>query len=143
LNYPERLSIGTNLSEPIKNSRLADPNQYFCTEHLKTDLKGRSVRGGAVTMITQAGKFILNMGSTVILARLLTPQDYGLIGMVTAVTGLVALFNDMGLSTATIQRAEINHNHRVVCIDKLEFRPDGTIAPVTLTHEGVPAHPVG
>lgn len=110
MNYPERLSIGTNLSEPIKNSRLADPNQYFCTEHLKTDLKGRSVRGGAVTMITQAGKFILNMGSTVILARLLTPQDYGLIGMVTAVTGLVALFNDMGLSTATIQRAEINHN---------------------------------
>jgi hypothetical protein len=27
-------------------------------------------------------------------------------------------------------------------LDKLEFRADGTIAPVTLTHEGVPAHPV-
>jgi len=34
---------------------------------------------------------------------------------------------------------ETDHNHRVVCIDKLEFRPDGTIAPVTLTNEGVPA----
>lgn len=87
----------------------ADPNQYFRTDHLKADLKGRSVRGGAVTMITQASKFVLNMGSTAILARLLTPQDYGLIGMVIAVTGLVALFNDMGLSTATVQRAEINH----------------------------------
>jgi hypothetical protein len=37
---------------------------------------------------------------------------------------------------------ETDHNHRVVCLDKLEFRADGTIAPVTLTHEGVPAHPV-
>lgn len=36
-------------------------------------------------------------------------------------------------------------NHRVVCLDRLEFRPDGTIAPVTLTHHGVDAFrfPVG
>jgi beta-xylosidase len=32
-------------------------------------------------------------------------------------------------------------DHRVVCLDRLEFRPDGSIAPVTLTHSGVPAHP--
>ncbi|MBD1834956.1 lipopolysaccharide biosynthesis protein [Cyanobacteria bacterium FACHB-472] len=76
---------------------------------MKTDLKSRSVRGGAVTMITQGCKFILNMGSTVLLARLLTPQDYGLVGMVATVTGLVGLFKDMGLSTATVQKAEINH----------------------------------
>ncbi|MBD2007131.1 lipopolysaccharide biosynthesis protein [Trichocoleus sp. FACHB-40] len=76
---------------------------------MKTDLKSRSVRGGAVTMITQGCKFVLNMGSTVLLARLLTPQDYGLVGMVATVTGLVGLFKDMGLSTATVQKAEINH----------------------------------
>jgi beta-xylosidase len=33
-------------------------------------------------------------------------------------------------------------DHRVVCLDRLVFRPDGSIAPVTLTHEGVPAHPL-
>ena len=32
-------------------------------------------------------------------------------------------------------------HHRVTCIDRLEFRDDGTIAPVTLTHSGVPARP--
>ncbi|MEP0769841.1 MULTISPECIES: MOP flippase family protein [unclassified Coleofasciculus] len=90
------------LSEP-------DQTQHFQTDHLKADLKGRSVRGGAVTMVSQGCKFVLQMGSTVVLARLLSPQDYGLIGMVTSVTGIVFLFNDMGLSTATIQRAEINH----------------------------------
>jgi beta-xylosidase len=33
-------------------------------------------------------------------------------------------------------------NHRIVCLDRLVFRDDGTIAPVTLTHTGVTAHPV-
>lgn len=35
---------------------------------------------------------------------------------------------------------ETNGNHRVVCVDRLVFREDGSIAPVTLTHEGVEAH---
>ncbi|MBE9216250.1 lipopolysaccharide biosynthesis protein [Plectonema cf. radiosum LEGE 06105] len=84
-------------------------DKYFCTDHLKADLKGRSVRGGVITMTAQALKFILTLGSNVILARLLTPQDYGLVGMVTAVIGFVSIFKDLGLSMATIQKEEINH----------------------------------
>jgi O-antigen/teichoic acid export membrane protein len=92
-----------DLSSKAKNDK------YFCTDHLKDDLKKRSVRGGTVTMIAQLVKFSLNLGSNVLLARLLTPQDYGLIGMVTAVTGFVTLFKDLGLSMATVQQEEINH----------------------------------
>ncbi len=84
-------------------------NNFFDTEYLKADLKGRSVRGGAVTMAAQGVKFFLQMGSTIVLARLLTPQDFGLIAMVTAVTGFVTMFKNMGLSMATVQRAEVNH----------------------------------
>ncbi len=84
-------------------------NNFFDTEYLKADLKGRSVRGGAVTMAAQGTTFFLGMASTVVLARLLTPQDFGLIAMVTAVTGFVVMFKDMGLSMATVQKAEINH----------------------------------
>jgi len=83
--------------------------EFFDTEYLKADLKGRSVRGAAVTMAAQGARFFLQMGSTVVLARLLTPQDFGLIAMVTAVTGFVMMFKDMGLSMATVQRAEVNH----------------------------------
>lgn len=90
-------------------SKIRDPEQYFRTNHLKKDLKRRSVRGGAITLATQVCKFSLQMISTIVLARLLMPQDYGLVGMVTAVTGFITLFKDLGLSTATIQRAEINH----------------------------------
>jgi O-antigen/teichoic acid export membrane protein len=92
------------------DSTIAELQNFFDTEHLKTDLKGRSVRGGAVTMTAQVAKFLLQTGSTVILARLLTPHDYGLIAMVTAITAFAALFKNMGLSAATIQRAEINHH---------------------------------
>lgn len=94
----------------MKNIPSSDKNiKYFRTEHLKADLKGRSVRGGTFTMIAQIFKFSLNLVSNTVLARLLTPQDYGLVGMVTAVTGFVLLFKDLGLSMATVQKEEINH----------------------------------
>lgn len=85
-------------------------NNFFDTEHLKTDLKERSIRGGAVTMTAQVTQFLLQTGSTVVLARLLTPHDYGLVAMVTAISAFAELFKNMGLSAATIQKAEINHN---------------------------------
>lgn len=99
------------MSKPLRNiPPAADPDRHFRTDHLKADLRGRSVRGGTVTMIAQACKFGLSLGSNVLLARLLTPQDYGLISMVSTVTVFVAMFKDMGLSTATVQKAEINHD---------------------------------
>jgi PST family polysaccharide transporter len=82
---------------------------HFATDHLLGDLKGRSMRGGAMTMLAQGVRFLLQLGSTMVLARLLTPQDFGLIAMVSAVTGFVAMFKDAGLSMATVQRAEVTH----------------------------------
>lgn len=97
------------MSKSSQDSTQTKYQDYFNTAHLKTNLKQRSVRGGAVTIVAQASKFILKFGSTAILARLLTPEDYGLIGMATVVVGFVEYFKDLGLSTATIQRSEINH----------------------------------
>jgi O-antigen/teichoic acid export membrane protein len=92
----------TVLERPV-----ADPLRHFQTDHLLADLKGRSVRGGAVTISSQAVKFVIQLGSTAVLARLLTPADFGLVAMVAAFTGFVALFKDLGLSMATVQRAEM------------------------------------
>lgn len=83
--------------------------RHFGTAHLNADLKGRTVRGGAVMLSAQAAKFALQTGATAILARLLTPADFGVIAMVAAITGLIALFKDLGLSAATVQRHEISH----------------------------------
>jgi O-antigen/teichoic acid export membrane protein len=88
----------------------ADKNRYFSTDHLKSDLKGRSVRAGALTVFTQVSRFTLNTGTTIILARILTPADFGLVAMLFAIIMFVEMFRDMGLSSATIQRATITHD---------------------------------
>ena len=84
--------------------------EIFSTEHLHTDLKGRSVRGGFLTLTSQGTQFLLQSIATVTLARLLTPMDFGLVAMVTAITGLGQAFADLGLSEATIQRERITHD---------------------------------
>jgi O-antigen/teichoic acid export membrane protein len=82
---------------------------YFQSDHLRKDLKGRSLRGGVVTLGGQAVKFLLGLASTATLARLLRPQDFGLLAMVTSITAFVHLFKDLGLSNATIQRSQVTH----------------------------------
>ena len=71
------------------------------------DLKQRTIRGGIARLSAQAANFILRAGSLMILARLLGPEDFGLVGMVTAFTGVLNLLKDFGLSSATIQRATV------------------------------------
>src|SRR5215813_4240532 len=82
---------------------------YFSTGHLRADLGQRAARGCVVTVVCQALTFFLSLGATAIMGRLLTPQDYGLIGMVAVFANFVAMFKDMGLSTATIQKSEIDY----------------------------------
>ena len=84
-------------------------NEYFDTGHLTDTIAKRTARGGVVTIISHGLKFVLSIGATAVLARLLSPQDYGLIGMVAVFTGFVAMFKDAGLSLATVQRPEISY----------------------------------
>ena len=81
--------------------------EHFKTDHLLPNLKGHTISSGAITMSAQAAKFILNLVATMILARLLSPQDFGLIAMVTTVTNFLRVFKDAGLSIATVQREKI------------------------------------
>ncbi len=71
------------------------------------DLKEKTIRGGFARMCAQAANFLLRLGSLMILARLLGPKDFGLVGMVTAFTGVLTLFRDFGLSSAAIQRTTV------------------------------------
>lgn len=50
---------------------------------------------------------VTSIGSSAVLARLLTPNDYGLMGVVATLTALLLVFSDMGLSWATIQKREL------------------------------------
>lgn len=80
----------------------------FNSDHISSNMAGKTIRGGVSTVGAQFASFVINMIRTVVLARLLTPQDFGLIGMVTVVIGLAEMFKEAGLSTATVQRKEIH-----------------------------------
>jgi PST family polysaccharide transporter len=73
------------------------------------NLKEQSVRGGVITIVGQGVTFCLQTGSMIVLARLLSPEDFGLQGMVTSLTGLLGLFRDGGLGVATVQSDLLTH----------------------------------
>jgi PST family polysaccharide transporter len=52
----------------------------------------------------------LRWGSTLLLARLLSPADYGLVGYATVYLGLVALINELGLSAAIVQQRNLTRD---------------------------------
>ncbi len=54
-------------------------------------------------VVTQIGTWIV----TILLARILNPSDYGLVGMATLVSGVVSLTGDFGLSVSLIQKKEL------------------------------------
>lgn len=54
-------------------------------------------------LVSQGAGFVINL----ILARLLLPEDFGLIGMVIVITGFAAVFSDFGLGSAIIQKKEL------------------------------------
>src|SRR5262245_45783239 len=83
--------------------RTDDQDHHFRTDHLTDDIGSRSARGGVVTLAAQLMKFVTSIAAAVVLARLLTPEDYGLIGMVAIIVNFVGMFQYLGLSTATIK----------------------------------------
>ena len=76
-------------------------------ENAMKDLKGKTIRGGLARLCAQGADFTMRLVSLMVLARLLGPKDFGLVGMVTAFTGVLILFRDFGLSAAAIQRAVV------------------------------------
>lgn len=88
---------------------MPDASDTLNTDHLLRDLRPRSVRGGAVTLGAQAFKLLLQLATIVVLARLLPPEAFGLIAMVGALSVMLDLVKELGLSAATIRKPDITH----------------------------------
>lgn len=62
-----------------------------------------AARGAFVTYAGQGTRILVQVGSVIVLSRLLAPGDYGLLAMVLAVIGVGEIFRDFGLSSAAVQ----------------------------------------
>ncbi len=74
-----------------------------------------SAEAGRGVAWTTAGKTVaqfVGVAVSLVLARLLTPEDFGLLGMVVVLVGFLAVLGDLGLTAALIQREDLQERHR-------------------------------
>ncbi|GAB3600204.1 lipopolysaccharide biosynthesis protein [Microbacterium tumbae] len=75
-------------------------------------LRIRAARGGAVTLVAQIARTAILLLSTFLLARLISPTDFGLFAMVVALTGIAEIFRDFGLSMAALQARTLSQGQK-------------------------------
>lgn len=67
----------------------------------------RVAKSAAITMASGAARLVASIVSAVVLGRLLTPDDFGLVAMVAPIIAFVTVFSDSGISNYTLQSKEI------------------------------------
>ena len=90
---------------------MSEPNsfdRFSRTDEVRANLKQKSIRGALFMASGNAAEILVRFGSIAILARLLLPEDFGLLAMVMAITSVLHGLRDFGLSAATIQRLDIS-----------------------------------
>ena len=73
-----------------------------------TSLRSKTVKGVAALGVGKGLGRVISFANTILLARILSPEDYGLMAMAMVVCGFIAFFNEIGLGSAIIQRKDIS-----------------------------------
>ena len=68
----------------------------------------RAVKGIPWTMLSYAANRVVSVGTTIILARLLVPEDFGLFALAMLGTGFISQFSGMGLGTTLVLRQDLD-----------------------------------
>lgn len=68
-------------------------------------------RGTFFTVSTRWFDRFVGFLSTIILARLLSPEDYGVVAIVTLSVGMARVFLDLGVHVALIQNKNVTQDH--------------------------------
>lgn len=79
----------------------------------RTDsLGGAAARGSAITIASQLVRALIQFVTVVALTRLLAPDDFGILAMVVAITGLSEIVRDFGLSSAVMSAKSLSAAQR-------------------------------
>jgi O-antigen/teichoic acid export membrane protein len=75
---------------------------------MNNDLRSKTVKAmGQMGLGGALGK-VISLASTLVMARLLSPADYGLMAMAMTLVGFVGFFNEVGIGAAIVQKAELD-----------------------------------
>lgn len=81
---------------------------YFREADSREKLSKDSTRGGIISVVTQVIKFLAQVLTLSILARLLSPDDFGTIAMALVLISILKMFTGQALATGIIQRHAIS-----------------------------------
>ncbi|MFZ0798395.1 MAG: lipopolysaccharide biosynthesis protein, partial [Terriglobales bacterium] len=87
-----------------------DVNGEFLSPAEGGELRRRAVRSAGITVLAQVVSFAVQLIATIVLARLLTPGDFGVIAMVTTFSMLLSNVGQMGFPEAVLQREQMDHH---------------------------------
>jgi O-antigen/teichoic acid export membrane protein len=73
-----------------------------------SNIRSTTAKGVAVLGAGKGLGRLISFANTIVLARLLSPDDYGLMAMAMVVCGFIGFFNEIGLGSAIIQRKDIS-----------------------------------
>ncbi|MGO9305296.1 MAG: oligosaccharide flippase family protein, partial [Candidatus Korobacteraceae bacterium] len=85
-----------------------DANGVFRSNVHGNHVRRLAVRGAGATLASSSLGLVIQIGSTMVLARLLAPRDFGLMTMVTTFSLLLANFGLNGFTEAILQADDIN-----------------------------------
>lgn len=75
------------------------------------EFRNKTINGISWSLVSQVGRQVIRLGIGVILARLLTPREFGLVAMVVVITGFARIFVELGFSAALIQKQDAGQEH--------------------------------
>jgi len=88
-----------------------DPSAQASTQ-IPADLGRRTARGAGITLAGQGARILLQLLSVMVLARLLSPSDYGLLAVGLVVVGIGEVVRDFGLTSAAVRAPELTIQQR-------------------------------
>ena len=107
-DYDKDQLLNVGSSEPTLGSQRLppDPTRATSTRNLDNVLVRGVAWTATVKWLTQA----LTWGMTIVVAHLLAPSDYGLVGMAAIYVGLFTLFSEFGIGTAVVTLQDLTED---------------------------------
>lgn len=98
--HPPAFLSGANVKAPTLDRQSSSP--------VRVNFRRSAIRGTVVTGAGAVIKALLQVLAIVTLARLLTPEDFGIMAMVFPIIALATIFQQAGLGLAALQRETIS-----------------------------------
>lgn len=99
------------MTDDNKKGSSASRNESILeTGHLQSGLKKRALRGAGFSVLAQTTNYGIQTVGTIILARILSPEDFGLVAMVTVFCLLLQNFGPNGFTEVLIQKEDLTQD---------------------------------